>query len=108
MLTSRTEIAHEPKELEEGYEAQENAPVDMISHQSMRIGDWRLEAELDCDKKATLSIQSDQAKLFVNAFPAEYSVSKSPASVLVEQIHGRIQTAICTDKEPAINEWGES
>ena len=26
MLTSRTEIAHEPKELEEGYEAQENAP----------------------------------------------------------------------------------
>ncbi|WDE96471.1 DUF4962 domain-containing protein [Lentisphaera profundi] len=78
--------------------------IDFKNDSKMIIGPWQIQSELDCVKPAKMTIQGAHAKLFVNAFPAEYSASKSPASLLVEQIDGRIHRAICTDKSPAINE----
>ena len=61
----------------------------------LQVGEWTIKAELDVNKKPSLYAANKTATLEVNG------TSETDASVLTEQIDGKIQSAISLDQAPA-------
>ena len=80
-------------------------PVMTAGNGNFTIGNIKLHAELDPQKPASLAVERDSAKLFINALPGEVfgrkiSVPLVPSTLLAEQRDGDVSLIISRNMPP--------